>query len=172
MSDQLQQPHGDRGANDGFEREDLGPKTVYAFLIILGVIVVLVFFAVNGVYRVLDGYYRTHQAAESLLKPEVGSDTRELQTPQVKQQIGSTFPQPLLETDERNELNDFRMQEANQLNSYGWVDQKAGVAHIPIERAMQLIAERGLPVQPSGANSGSSEKTTVDKKTAVSKPAK
>jgi hypothetical protein len=127
---------------------------------------------VSGVYRVLDGYYRTHQPAESLLKPAVDSDPRELRTPQVKQQIESTFPQPLLETDERNELNDFRMQEADQLNSYGWVDEKAGVARIPIERAMQLIAERGLPVQPSGANSGSSEKTTPAKKMAVSKTAK
>jgi hypothetical protein len=172
MSDQLQQPHGDRGANDGFEREDLGPKTVYAFLIILGIIGVLVFFVVSGVYRVLDGYYRTRQPAESLLKPAVDSDTRELRTPQVKQQIESTFSQPLLETDERNELNDFRMQEANQLNSYGWVDQKAGVAHIPIQRAMQLIVQRGLPVQSSGANLGSSEKPTADQKTAVSKPAK
>ncbi|RIK40359.1 MAG: hypothetical protein DCC55_15295 [Chloroflexi bacterium] len=39
-----------------------------------------------------------------------------------------------------------RSQEHAQLESYGWVDQAAGVAHIPITRAMALVAEQGLPV--------------------------
>ncbi len=43
-----------------------------------------------------------------------------------------------------------RGQEIAQLNGYGWVNQTAGVAHIPIERAMALIGEQGLPVgQPA-----------------------
>ncbi len=45
------------------------------------------------------------------------------------------------------EINDFRMQEEKTLNSYGWVDQQAGVMHIPIDRAMQLLAQRGLPTR-------------------------
>ncbi len=36
--------------------------------------------------------------------------------------------------------------ERTRLESYGWVDQKAGVAHIPIEEAIQRMAETGLPV--------------------------
>lgn len=39
-----------------------------------------------------------------------------------------------------------RAQEAAQLNSYGWVNQPAGIAHIPIDRAIALLAEQGLPV--------------------------
>ncbi|MCA1555006.1 MAG: hypothetical protein LC737_11585, partial [Chloroflexi bacterium] len=31
---------------------------------------------------------------------------------------------------------------------YGWVDQSAGITHIPIERAMELLLERGLPTRP------------------------
>lgn len=39
-------------------------------------------------------------------------------------------------------------QEENKLlTSYGWVDQQKGVVRLPITRAMQLIAERGLPVR-------------------------
>ncbi|HVZ23631.1 MAG TPA: hypothetical protein VG871_21305 [Vicinamibacterales bacterium] len=30
------------------------------------------------------------------------------------------------------------------LNSYGWVDRSRGVVHIPIERAMELVAKEGL----------------------------
>jgi len=40
------------------------------------------------------------------------------------------------------------LKEEQTLNTYGWVDQKAGVVRIPIERAMQLIAERGLSTTP------------------------
>jgi hypothetical protein len=35
-----------------------------------------------------------------------------------------------------------------QLNSYGWVNQQAGIAHIPVRDAMRLIAEKGLPSVP------------------------
>lgn len=35
-------------------------------------------------------------------------------------------------------------QASQRLESYGWVDQQAGTAHIPIERAKQLLLERGL----------------------------
>jgi hypothetical protein len=40
------------------------------------------------------------------------------------------------------------LREEQQLHSYGWVDQSAGSVHIPIDQAMQLIAERGLPTTP------------------------
>jgi hypothetical protein len=53
-----------------------------------------------------------------------------------------------LETNERVEINDFRLKEEQTLNSYGWVDQQAGVVRIPIEHAMQLLAQRGLPNAP------------------------
>src|SRR5207247_4662310 len=55
---------------------------------------------------------------------------------------------PRFEKKDRLEIKDFRMQEEQTLNSYGWVDQQNGVVRIPIDRAMQLIAERGLPTRP------------------------
>jgi hypothetical protein len=44
-------------------------------------------------------------------------------------------------------MNKFRTAEEQVLHSYGWVDPKAGVVHIPIERAMQIIAQQGLPTR-------------------------
>ncbi len=35
------------------------------------------------------------------------------------------------------------------LENYSWVDESKGVVRIPIERAMELVAERGLPVAPA-----------------------
>jgi hypothetical protein len=40
------------------------------------------------------------------------------------------------------------LQEEQTLNSYGWVDEKTGVVRVPIERAMQLLAQRGLTTTP------------------------
>jgi hypothetical protein len=42
--------------------------------------------------------------------------------------------------------------EEKSLYSYGWVDEKAGIVRIPIERAMDLLVQRGLPVRPQGAD--------------------
>jgi hypothetical protein len=44
-------------------------------------------------------------------------------------------------------LNDIRLREENILSTYGWADQNAGTVHIPIDRAMDLLAQRGLPVR-------------------------
>jgi hypothetical protein len=44
-----------------------------------------------------------------------------------------------------DDLYDLRRQEEAELHSYGWVDKAAGTVHIPIEDAMRLTIERGLP---------------------------
>jgi hypothetical protein len=56
-------------------------------------------------------------------------------------------PQPRLQVNPRQDLLRLRENEKAELDSYGWVDQKNGIAHIPIDRAMDLIAQRGLPAR-------------------------
>ncbi len=41
--------------------------------------------------------------------------------------------------------------EAETLGTYGWVDEKSGVARMPIEEAKKLILQRGLPARAEGA---------------------
>lgn len=52
---------------------------------------------------------------------------------------------PKLLTSEPANLRDFRTEQATRLQTYGWTDQGNRVVHLPIERAMALIVERGLP---------------------------
>lgn len=47
------------------------------------------------------------------------------------------------------------------LNSYGWVDQKNGIARIPISRAIDIIAAQGLPSRPANASAASDEGQTI-----------
>lgn len=58
-------------------------------------------------------------------------------------------PEPRLQTDPRDDLAHLRDAEARVLASYGWIDRNAGIVRIPIEQAMKLVAERGLPSRPA-----------------------
>ena len=65
-------------------------------------------------------------------------------------ELTQTFPAPRLQTDDGNEdIADMHARENLLLNNYTWIDQSKGTVRIPIERAMELIAQRGLPVAPA-----------------------
>jgi|SRR5215510_1526573 len=54
-------------------------------------------------------------------------------------------PEPRLQRFPREDIMNFRIGEETLLHQYGWVDRNAGVVHIPIDDAMRLTVERGLP---------------------------
>jgi len=56
---------------------------------------------------------------------------------------------PWLNPDQPRELQILRQREAELLGHYGWVDQQQGIARIPIERAMTILTEQGLPAASS-----------------------
>lgn len=56
-------------------------------------------------------------------------------------------PQPSMLVDEPSVLLQFRQHEQELLTTYGWVDKNTGTVRIPIERAKQLLLERGLPTR-------------------------
>ena len=56
-------------------------------------------------------------------------------------------PEPRLQTEPREDLAALRAREDQTLRSYGWVDRNAGVVRIPIDRAMELTLQRGLPAR-------------------------
>jgi hypothetical protein len=130
-----------------YEPRDLSALGIMGFLAGLTLVGILLNFILFGIYRYLDNYTKTHEPA---LNPLVTNTNRDMRNPRLDE--ANEFPQPRLETNEVGQLRDRRWFEETTLYSYGWVDQKAGVAHIPIDRAMQLIAQRGLPTsQPSNA---------------------
>src|SRR5580693_2061244 len=139
MTEQIKHGH----AEEGYERQDLTARAVYAFLISLIVGGVIVYFIVWGLYHFMDARQRRLQPQQSPLVQQVETDTRIVSPDEIKK-----FPEPRLERNERIEINDFRLKEEQTLNSYGWVDEKSGVVHIPIDRAMELVAQRGLPTTP------------------------
>lgn len=147
--------HGD------YERRDIGVGGVLYFLAGLAAALVIVYFIVQGVFRFLDHRVQTEQPAISPLVKSEPHDTRRL-APGYKDEeyhryLKDQFPAPQLEVNERTELNEVRLGEENTLSTYGWVDKDAGKVHIPIDRAMDLLVERGLPVRESGAESATQQ---------------
>lgn len=54
-------------------------------------------------------------------------------------------PAPRLQVNPRVDINQLRAREDHILNSYAWVDQQRGLVRIPIDKAIDIVAGRGLP---------------------------
>jgi hypothetical protein len=143
MSDHTAKSENANG-QESFEHQDLKPAGVFYFMLALLVITVLCLLGLRGLYAFLDQRSRAQQPPVNPLVTHVPADTRNVPSgyPQ------SVFPNPKLEEDERGQLNDITLHDERILYSYGWVDEKSGTVRIPIERAMDLIVQRGLPVGP------------------------
>jgi len=136
--------------HDGFEQEDLSSRSALYFLAGLVLVCLVVYLIVFGMYRFLDSYATAHQPPMSpMVKPE--ADTRAV-TPG----NAETFPQPRLEENERTQFRSFIEDQDRKLATYAWVDRDRGTVRIPIDRAMELIEQRGLPVHQEDASSAQS----------------
>jgi hypothetical protein len=58
-------------------------------------------------------------------------------------------PEPRLQRDPKVELKDLRSDENAILSSYGWVNPDKGIVRIPIDQAIDIVAQKGLPSKPS-----------------------
>jgi hypothetical protein len=61
------------------------------------------------------------------------------------------FPGPRLQQSPAAELARMRAEEKRRITTYGWIDEKARIAHIPVDRAMDILAKTGLPIVPAPA---------------------
>ncbi|MBI3492583.1 MAG: hypothetical protein HY047_12520 [Acidobacteria bacterium] len=96
----------------------------------------LVSVAIHVVIWLLFSYFSAREARR--VEPEY---------PLAMTQAAKTPPEPRLQTNPRQDLRDLREQEDQILGSYGWVDKNAGTVRIPIDEAIKLTLERGLPAR-------------------------
>jgi hypothetical protein len=145
--------------NPGYETTDVHVKGVSVFLAGLFAVVILFFFFCYSMGRVINGaiesdYAKLYgmpnkwhggpqaKAAREDLKSNSAIEQQELQ------QMTSSFPAPRLDIDDGNQATaDLHAREDLLLNNYSRDDDQPGVIRIPISRAMELIAQRGLPVE-------------------------
>lgn len=70
-------------------------------------------------------------------------------------------PDPRLQTDAPADLRELRDAKERELESYGWVDRQKGVVHIPVEQAMTILVQRGLPKTPPPTHENGAAKTNA-----------
>ena len=116
-------------ADAGFDRE-LDVRSVGLF----GVGLALVMIVVLAALWILLAHWKTRQTARDP-RP---SPLAEANAPRLP-------PEPRLQAAPVKDMDELRARETSTLTSYGWVDRTSGIARIPIDRAMQLLLERGLP---------------------------
>lgn len=113
----------------GRELADVSVKSLFHQAFYLVVVCVAVWFAMMGLFKLFMGRLNDADAPVSALA----------------RPAGELPPQPRLLTNEAQFLSDFRATETQTLEHYGWIDEQTGAVHIPIEKAKELLLQRGLP---------------------------
>ena len=109
----------------GYEERDISFGAVVLFVAILVLTLIIIHFLALGTFH--------HLARQSSGYPPPSplASTRE------------EFTGPRLLVNQKLDMEAFRASEDNLLNNYGWVDRQQGIVRIPIDRAIDLLAQRG-----------------------------
>jgi hypothetical protein len=128
-------PHGELvNENVHHEERDINLRAVITFVVVLTVVSLAIQVAMYGLFVVFG---RIETRSEPIVSP--------VAAPAAKP---GDFSEPRLQTTPWTDLKQLRASEHAFLHGYGWVDQSAGIARIPIEKAKALLLQKGLPVRP------------------------
>lgn len=117
---------------EGYEVRDANTRALFGFGV--GMAVVLIIVAVGMIFTF------QHFARTQTLGPTASPFENSRTIP----------PLPRLQAAPHTDILDYWDSQQKALNSYGWVDRQKGIAHIPIDEAMRLALQRGLPARANG----------------------
>jgi hypothetical protein len=135
MSTGIKHPHGPPDApsqSEGYEHQDANPKRLFWWGFGLAIVIILVFLAMRGLF---DFYGKV----QSLGRPASPFEN-----------VRVLPPPPRLQTEPRTDLHTYCAKQMKELGTYGWADQPNGVVRIPIDRAIDLTLQQGLPARAAG----------------------
>jgi len=122
----------------GHETTDAEIAPLVRFAVSLAATVIVSALVVIGLYKYLDDREQAEKAGRHPLAAGI---------------VRPLPPPPRLQTYPFDDIKELRKAENKVLDHYAWVDQNAGVVQIPIERAIDVLAEKGLPyrqAEPAG----------------------
>ena len=121
----------------GYEQRDVNPKWILGIAVGLVVAGVITHFVIVRLEKRLAGKVPTTDQWSGARRTPFSTTRR------------PAFP--VLQVSPATDLNGFRAREEAELNGYGWINRTAGVVRIPIDRAMDLVLQQGLPAR-NGTN--------------------
>ncbi len=115
------------GEHRSYETQDLSVRAIGIF----GVVLALALVAAIGVTAWMFGFFESRAARQDVTAPPTSAR--------------SAVPQePKLQVNAPKDLKALRAMEEQRLTTYGWVSKETGLGRIPIDRAMELLVERGM----------------------------
>jgi hypothetical protein len=129
MSTSTKSENGQTNPEVRYEKRDVNTRTILIFVSVLFVVLAITLISMRGLF----GYFSTTQN----LGPGASPFDNSRALP----------PTPRLQVNPSADLDQVRGAQEEMLNSYGWVDKASGTVHVPIDRAMDLLIERKLPVR-------------------------
>ncbi|RMD89026.1 MAG: hypothetical protein D6813_11265 [Calditrichaeota bacterium] len=120
-----------------YEVRDANVKGVSIFGLSLFILIVLVFVLMVGMIQ----FFR------------LTSETKKgVEQPVAVEEEPILPPEPRLQVAPEVDLEKLRAEEDSILHSYGWVSKEGAVVRVPIDRAIDMLLERGLPVRSGGGD--------------------
>jgi hypothetical protein len=140
----------------GYEVTDVNVNGVVVFLASLAAFVGVFFIFCFGMGKVINTAIlksdgppnKWNQIGAPARGPRQDLTSNAVMQQQQLNEMVQRFPTPRLQMDDGNEeIAEMHAREDLLLDHYSWVDHPGGKIRIPITRAMELLAEHGLPVE-------------------------
>jgi hypothetical protein len=123
--------HPPQHGTEGYERSDADVRSLFRFGVSLALLIALIMWGMVHTYNFF--------AKRESLGPPASPFENQRQLP----------PQPHLQPQPATDLKRYCEMEEQDLTTYGWVDQQNGIVRIPVDRAMEIVLQKGLPARPA-----------------------
>jgi hypothetical protein len=124
-------------SSGGYEKSDASPRALLYVALATALFLLLASLSLIWLFR----YFEKAQNPGSFVAVPF-SGTRPLPPP------------PRIQPDPGADMQSYRESQQNLLNTYGWIDRQNGIVRMPIDRAMELLLQRGLPTRATNKQQG------------------
>ena len=123
--------------SEGYEHRDANIPALLKFALGLALLIAVTLVAMKWTFNIFDKLMPLGEPAAPF------EQSRQLP------------PSPMIQAAPHMELKDYCAAQQNNVEVYAWVDQQQGTVRIPVDLAMNLILEKGLPSRTASAGSSS-----------------
>jgi len=130
-------------ADVSFEARDISISSVFWSLVYLALTVFISLIICFYFFKFTAQYVASQEKPRSIIRQQMSSEDEKRMAMPAEPRLQGV---PGHESDAQQDMRDKIANDTTANESYRWVDEKAGIAQIPVKEAMQIIAEKGLPV--------------------------
>ncbi|HLZ12527.1 MAG TPA: hypothetical protein VKP58_08065 [Candidatus Acidoferrum sp.] len=132
-----------------FEARDISISSVGWSLVYLALTVIVSLILCVYFFKFTTQYVASKEKPRPMIRQQMSAEDEKSMSMPIEPRLQGV---PGHEADAQQDMRDKIASDTAANESYGWVDEKAGIARIPVREAMKMIAEKGLPpVTPAAA---------------------